>query len=55
MFRHGDGMTANTSKNFFSTEKSSKYVKSSNDIFYDCKRAKFKIFKVWEGIKSPLD
>jgi hypothetical protein len=43
------------SKNSFSTEKNSKYVKSTNDIFYDRRRAKFKISKVWEDIKSPLD
>jgi hypothetical protein len=43
------------SKNSFSIEKNSKHVKSSNDIFYDCKRAKFKISKVREDIRSPLD
>ena len=43
------------SKNSFSAEKNSKYVKSTNDIFYDGSRAKFKISKVWEDIKSPLD
>jgi len=43
------------SKNSFSTEKNSKYVKSTNDIFYDRRRAQFKISKVWEDIKSPLD
>jgi hypothetical protein len=43
------------SKNSFSTEKNSKYAKSTNHIFYDRRRAKFKIPKAWEDIKSPLD
>jgi hypothetical protein len=55
MSRHGDGTTASTLKDPFSAEKKSKRVKSSNEIFCECKPTKSETSKDWGKIESPFD